>query len=283
MHEPRRANIDGLTLAYRDLGAGRPVVLLAPGPGLDSSVFFPWLEPLADTFRLIAVDYRGHGRSDPGPAESWTIPRFAADIVALTDSLSLNGWVLLGHSFGGRLGMYVASLRPPGLAGLVVSCAFATKTTLDRAEKRLEELEPPEIRQLVTTSFEAEDAGLVTTPDEARRMWADQMPFFCADPVGPAVKEIVRQWSGATYTVEVANNIDVAEIQDQRAQLEAIEVPTLVVAGRRDRIADVEAGEEIAGGTAGARLDVIEDAGHFPYAEQPAGYVRVVRAFLDEL
>jgi pimeloyl-ACP methyl ester carboxylesterase len=285
MQEPqaaRRARIYGVAIAYRDLGEGRPVVLLAPGPGLDSSVFFPWLEPLADAHRLIAVDYRGHGRSEPGPAESWTIPQLAADVVALTQILGLNDWILLGHSFGGRLGMYVASLRPPGLAGLVVSCAFATQATLDRAEGRLTELEP-EIRRSVTASFEAEDAGLVTTREEARRMWADQMPFFCADPQGPAVREIVRRWAGATYSPEVADGIDRSEIQDQRRQLESIEVPTIVVAARGDRIADVEASEEIAGLIAGARLEVLDEAGHFPYAERPDDYLELVRAFLGSL
>jgi pimeloyl-ACP methyl ester carboxylesterase len=286
MQEPQavqRARIDRIAIAYRDLGEGRPVVLLAPGPGLDSNVFFPWLEPLADAHRLIAVDYRGHGRSDAGPPDSWTVPRFAADIVALAQTLELSDWVLLGHSFGGRLGMYVASRRPASLAGLVVSCAFATKATLARAEARLEELEPPEIRQQVTASFDAEDAGLVNTPDEARRMWADQMPFFCADPVGQAVQEIVRRWAGVTYSPEVADGIDPREIRDQRAQLATIEVPTLVVTGRDDRIADVEASEEIAGLIAEARLEVVDGAGHFPYAERPDGYIKVVRAFLDAL
>ena len=229
------------------------------------------------------MDYRGHGRSDPGAPRDWTIPRFAADVIGLAQVLALEEWMLLGHSFGGRLGMYVAAQRPPHLMGLVVSCAFATRGTLDRADARLEALDPPAIRAQVTKSFEAEEAGLVTTADEARHMWADQMPFFCADPVGPVVQEIVREWSGAAYSPKVAEEIDADAIRDQRAQLATIEVPTLVVAGSDDRIADLDASLEIVAHISDARLEVIEGAGHFPYAERADAYMRVVRAFLNAL
>src|SRR3954454_22787552 len=94
------------SLYMHEAGAGPPVVLVHPGPGLDGSVFFPGAQALAGAgFRVLAVDLPGNGRSPAGDQSEWTRVGFARAIERLAGEHGLEDWTLLGHSFGG----YVAA------------------------------------------------------------------------------------------------------------------------------------------------------------------------------
>jgi len=67
-----------------ELGEGLPIVLHG-GPGLDHTIFRPFLDPLADDFRLLYIDQRSQGRSDPAPPETWTLERPEAYLAAVRD------------------------------------------------------------------------------------------------------------------------------------------------------------------------------------------------------
>src|ERR687896_532550 len=71
------------TLHVRELGAGPPVVLLHPGPGLDGSVFLPGAELLAQTHRVLLVDLPGNGRSEDGDRNEWSFAGFARAVERL--------------------------------------------------------------------------------------------------------------------------------------------------------------------------------------------------------
>src|SRR5580693_7225287 len=90
---------DGTTLHYRDHGDGPPIVLLA-SQGLSSSMWQHLMVRLADQgFRCVALDRRGHGRSDD-PAKGYDFDRFADDIGELLTELDLRDVTLVGHSVG---------------------------------------------------------------------------------------------------------------------------------------------------------------------------------------
>ncbi len=96
-----RVNVGDIELHVREQGAGRPLVLLHGGPGLDGAVFFPEIGALADEgVRLLAVDHRGNGRSGHGDPARWTVPQMADDVEALIGALGLERPVVMGHSFG---------------------------------------------------------------------------------------------------------------------------------------------------------------------------------------
>src|SRR5215211_2412055 len=166
-----------MPLHARDLGSGPPVVLLHPGPGLDGSVFLPGAQALADAgFRALLVDLPGNGRS---PATDWTLAGQALAVEDFVNELGLQDWTLLGHSFGGYVAMQ--HLVDFGTAArLVASCTDA------------DEDEPPGVPQdrfegvpeSVADAFEREDS--VTTPEECREVWRDQLPFFADDPATAA-------------------------------------------------------------------------------------------------
>ena len=96
-----RVSVGDVELHVHELGEGRPLLALHGGPGLDGSIWFPGLEPLAgEGWWILAPDHRGNGRSDAGDPERWTVPQMADDVEAIISSLGLERTVVMGWSFG---------------------------------------------------------------------------------------------------------------------------------------------------------------------------------------
>ena len=91
---------DGGALNVVEVGDGFPLILLHGGPGLDHSMFRPYLDRLGDEFRLLYVDQRGQGRSERVDPETLSLEAFARDVDLLAEALDLERFALLGHSFG---------------------------------------------------------------------------------------------------------------------------------------------------------------------------------------
>lgn len=89
---------DKVTLRYLEAGAGDPL-LIVPGWSASAATFERQLEGLSDRFRVIALDMRGHGRSDK-PDYGYRVSRFAADLRDGLEALGLSKVTLLGHSLG---------------------------------------------------------------------------------------------------------------------------------------------------------------------------------------
>jgi pimeloyl-ACP methyl ester carboxylesterase len=89
---------DGVTIRYLEAGQGEPLVIV-PGWSCTAATWRHQLEGLADRFRVIALDMRGHGRTDK-PEHGYRISRLAADLREVLDALDLTGVTLMGHSLG---------------------------------------------------------------------------------------------------------------------------------------------------------------------------------------
>ena len=110
---------DGARLAYRDEGAGIPVLCLA---GLTRSMDdFDYLAPALADCRMIRMDYRGRGQSDWTGAASYTVPVEAKDALALLDHLGLPAAAVVGTSRGGLIAMYLAAVAKDRLLGVCLN------------------------------------------------------------------------------------------------------------------------------------------------------------------
>lgn len=110
---------DGTRLAYRDQGAGPPVLALA-GMTRDGRDF-DYLAPHLAGVRLVRLDSRGRGGSQWTGAATYTVPQEAQDALALLDHLGLEKAAVIGTSRGGFLGMVMAATAPQRLAGLCLN------------------------------------------------------------------------------------------------------------------------------------------------------------------
>src|SRR2546423_12267055 len=121
-------------MSVQDIGAGLPVVVLHGGPGMDHSMFRPWLDPLADEFRLIYVDERGQGRSERVDPEALSLEVFARDVDLLAEALELERFALLGHSFGAIITTWHA-------IELGTAAAYVISGGADTSERMIADLE----------------------------------------------------------------------------------------------------------------------------------------------
>jgi pimeloyl-ACP methyl ester carboxylesterase len=144
---------NGLTLFCREHPGGEPTVVLLPGLTV-SGAFFEALigAGLNPRFRTVALDLRGRGRSDAptagleasAPTANYTMGDHAADVLAALDGLRIRCPVLVGHSFGGMLALYLAAHTPsrfPRVVVLDAAIALANPATRELLRPTLDRLD----------------------------------------------------------------------------------------------------------------------------------------------
>lgn len=104
---------DGASLHYLDWGGSGPPLILIHATGFLAALWRPIAERLSNTFRVVALDQRGHGDSDK-PADGYTFERFADDMQRLIEELDLERPLVAGHSSGGTTAVVHAG-RYPGV------------------------------------------------------------------------------------------------------------------------------------------------------------------------
>src|SRR2546430_7597896 len=131
-----------------DLSADQaPLVVLHGGPGCVHDYLLP-VAALAESGRpVIHYDQVGNGRSThlrDKPPEFWTVQLFLDELASLVDTLGIAGdYIVLGQSWGGMLGAEHATLRPPGLRGLVIADSPAAMDLWADAAAELRAALPP--------------------------------------------------------------------------------------------------------------------------------------------
>ena len=271
------AKVNGQKLYYVTLGRGTPVIFLHGGLGFDHEYFRPFVDPLADSARVVYYDQLGHGRSDrPANFNDITLARLSADCDGLATALGLDKFVLVGHSYGGFIALDFALRYPDRLAGLVLSC-----TAADLASFVLRNpLGGTAAQQAALGRLFAGPAANGT--DQAfRANWIAAVPLYynhLTPPAGILADVDARTiYSSAAFNRgnELLGGYDVVP------QLPSIEVPTAVHYGTGDiwRFGDIE---KIAKNIPGAALKYFPSSGHWPFQEEQAAFLGYMRGFLVE-
>lgn len=261
---------DGARIAYRDEGAGTPLVLLH---GLMAhGGFFRAQADLARDFRVITVDLRGHGASAQA-GERPTVEQLAADVAALAGALDLHDAIGVGWSMGATVLWHVLSGPAAArFAGAVVVDMTARVRNDEEWDLGLSP-EACEARSLaIRDDFEAFAA------QAGRNIFAEPI----ADDHGP-----LADWA----SVEFARN-EAAAIgsvwaslvrQDVRALLRRIEHPTLIVHGGRSKLYGDDTADHLVAALPDARAVRFDRSGHAPHLEEPALFNRTLKDFADRL
>jgi proline iminopeptidase len=276
-----RVNVGDIELYVREEGAGRPLVLLHGGPGLDGSVFFPEIAQLTgDGVRILAVDHRGNGRSDDGDPSLWTVPQMAADTEAVITQLGLERPIVMGHSFGS----FVAQHH---MAEYGTAAGYVLMGTVDSVEElaligeRLAAFEPAHLREQVTRSWAEEEK--VQTARDAERLWIDQLPFHAAEPEGALVRAMQENLGTIVFRPDVLRHFASGGeygLVDNRERLRERRLPVLVLSGELDRTTPASSAHRLAQLLADADEVVIPGAAHMLLQEQPEAALAALRAFL---
>jgi proline iminopeptidase len=271
-------------LHVTERGAGElALFVLHGGPGLDHTMFGSYLDALGDRCRLLLVDERGTGRSEPSPPETWGLTHHAADIEAMAGTLGLQRYAVLGHSYGAFIALQHAVDFPGRPAATIVSSGIPDARFLAHVEEELAAFEPVELREQVQASWAAE--AHARTQEDVAALLSDQLPFHFADPRDPRIDDMRTAMADAVYGPDV---LRAAATEDYGAiavedRLGDVAHPVLVLAGRHDRTCSVPAAEAMAAGLPDVELVVLEHSGHMTYVEENDAYVAAVRDFLSRL
>lgn len=240
--------MDGLLHHLDDGPRDAPVIVLSGSLGSTVQMWRPQVAPLAERFRVLRVDHRGHGGS-PVPPGPYRIADLAGDVLALLDALELDRVAWCGLSMGGMVGMHLASEAPERISSLTLCCTSAHFPDPSVWTERI---------AAVTAGGTGPLADAVVsrwfTPD-----WAAAHPDVVAEAVA-----MVAQTPDQGYLA----SCEALRVWDHRDRLPAIAAPTLVIAGSADAATPVEPhAETMVEGIPDARLEVL-DAAHLATVEQ---------------
>jgi len=259
--------VNGIQLAYVDAGAGRPVVLVHGFP-LDHSMWKAQIGALSESYRVIAPDLRGFGRS--GVSEGTvTMQQFADDLAALLDALQVDEPVVLcGLSMGGYVAWQFWRRHGWRLGGLILCDTRAVSDTPQAAAAR---------REMAQRVLREGPAPLV----------AQMMPKLFAPSTAKDQPEVVESLRRVMLKTDprgiAAAARGMAERPEMVSKLHQIDCPVLVIVGELDVISTVEEMRAIAGAIPRARLVEIAGCGHMAPLERAAEVSAALREFLGGL
>jgi 3-oxoadipate enol-lactonase len=224
-----------------------PVVLVHP-LGTEARVWEPQVVGLSERFRVITYDQRGHGAS-AAPTGPYTIEDLAGDLLELLDRLGIGRAHLVGSSLGAMACLWVAANAPDRVDRLVACSASAF---LDSSEAWTDRA------QIVRSN------GTVAIVDGAVHRW-----FGGGHLPDPETLDRLTAWFVGTSDEGYAACCEAIGAMDLRDEVPRITAPTLVVAGDRDLAIPITHARDLAERIPGARLAIVEEAGHLLSLEQP--------------
>jgi pimeloyl-ACP methyl ester carboxylesterase len=247
--------INGLETFYQQEGQGRPVVLLH-GWGASSQTLAGVAACLAPLFQVTSVDLPGFGWSQ-APSRAWGVADYADHVRQLLDELRIPRATLLGHSFGGRIAIQLASHQPERVGRLLlVASAGVRPRRGPRYYARVGTVKA--LRRLLTLP------GLEGLGSRLLSRWQAKVgsrDYLAAGQLRPTLVKVVNE--------------------DLTPALALIQAPTLLLWGDQDREVRRPAVDVMAARIPGARLRVFAGAGHFPFQDAPETFCQAVREFLQ--
>jgi 2-succinyl-6-hydroxy-2,4-cyclohexadiene-1-carboxylate synthase len=264
--------LDGVAWAVRDLGSGLPLLLLHGFAGSGSS-WSGHVSELARTRRTIAPDLPGHGASGASTPDRMTVERTADDLAALLARLDVRPADVLGYSLGARIALRLAVAHPDAVDRLVLESPSAGIEGPDeRAARRAAD-------EGLADRIERDGIEAFVDAWERNAVFASQLALPARTAARVRATRHANRPAGLAASLRGAGQGAMEPLFDRLGDVIA---PSLVIRGALDDIGRPRA-ERVAAGIPGARLAVIEGAGHTPHDEQATTFRRLVLDFLQEV
>ncbi len=277
--EPRVATavLHGHRVSYRTAGAG-PVILLVHGITGDSRQWNEVIPQLADHYTVIAPDLLGHGESAK-PRGDYSLGAYAVSLRDLLIVLGHRRATVVGHSLGGGIAMQFSYEYPVFCERLVLVDSgglgkevhpLLRAAALPGAELALPLLAHRRVHQ----AGEAIGQALGRLGFELGHDMAEMARGYAS--LGDA--EARRAF---LHTVRAVIDLGGQRVNATDRLYLAQMIPTLIVWGRRDPLIPVEHAAIAHQHMAGSRLEIFDDAGHFPHIEEPVRFARLLLDFVE--
>jgi pimeloyl-ACP methyl ester carboxylesterase len=267
--------IHGHDVTYRQAGEG-PVILLVHGIAGSSRTWREVTELLAADHTVIAPDLLGHGESAK-PVGDYSLGAYASGLRDFLGVLGIPRATVVGHSFGGGVAMQLAYQHPEccerlvlvGSGGLGREVTWMLRAlSLPGTELLMPVIFPPFLRD------RGNDLGRILHQRGVRSARVDEMwRSYASLADSPNRKAFLR-----TLRSVIDLGGQVVSAMD-RIYLASF-LPTLIVWGEHDDIIPVQHAHAAHAAIPGSRLEIFEDAAHFPHAEEPERFAAVLADFI---
>jgi sigma-B regulation protein RsbQ len=246
-----------------------PVVVLAHGFGCDQNLWRLVVPALAERFRVVLFDHVGAGRSD---LSAWderrysSLDGYAEDVVEICRDLHAGPVVLVGHSVSAMIGVLAVVAEPDLFSGLVL--LTPSPCYVDDADYRggFSAADIDELLESLESNYlgwSAAMAPVIMGNPERPELGQELANSFCrTDP------RIARVFARTTF------------LSDNRADLEGVRVPSLVVQCAHDAIAPPEVGAFVHDRIRGSELVTLAAVGHCPQLSAPEATVAAIIPFV---
>jgi pimeloyl-ACP methyl ester carboxylesterase/tetratricopeptide (TPR) repeat protein len=250
-----------LRYAYKGDPSGTPVIMLH---GYTDSWFsFSQVVPLMDKkYRVYVLDQRGHGDSSR-PEGGYSMPQFAADVIAFMDAMNIRQATIVGHSMGSFVAQHVASEAPERVTKLVLVASATTVRNntvlgLQREIDALKETAP--VPETFARDFQVSTAFQPLAPE------------FLQGVVSESMKMPVHVWREVMAEM-LAPEADV--------QLKKIKTPTLILWGDKENIFPRSEQDRLVSELRNSVLKVYPNTGHALHWERPERFAKDLQEFIN--
>lgn len=245
-------------------------MLFAHGFGCDQNMWRYVAPAFADRYQVVLFDHVGAGSTDPtsyDPERHDSLQGYAEDVVEICDALGLRDVVFVGHSVSAMIGVLAHVARPDLFAALVL---VGPSPRYINDEGYVGGFDRPDIEELLGSlesnylGWSSAMAPVIMGNGDRPELGQELTASFCrTDP------EIARQFARVTF------------LSDNRKDLGAVSVPTLVLQCRDDVIAPMEVGGYVHDAIPGSVLTVLEATGHCPNLSAPDETTAAIEEFLS--
>jgi 3-oxoadipate enol-lactonase len=261
-----RALINGVELAYELRGDGPPLVMIHGAQG-DQTMFAAMAARFSERYRVLTFDQRGSGLSAK-PDVPYSIAMLADDTAALMEHLGISAAHVIGVSMGGTIAQELALRHPKKVLSLVLGCTTAGGPTAVRAGGGAA------ASAYSTNAMTAEERGKALAEAAFTKGYLAQHPEVITSMIESRRQ---RPIDSAAFARRMKAIVD----HDAYERLPQIKCPTLVITGKDDALIAWENSRLIAERISGAKLVVLEPAGHCFWLEQPEQSHAAIEKFLD--
>jgi len=258
--------VNDIDICYRFDGVeSGPLLMMAHAMGT-SHRLWDWQVPaLADRYRLLRYDWRGHGDTS-APEGPYNLTQFVDDAVGLMDVLSLQRVNWIGISTGGMIGQGIAIHHPHRLQSLSLCNTTSASNTWYR--------EWVAERQAVVR-----EQGMEPVWDMTKRLWFTDEFVDAANADYHAVREVFNRTPVSGYLGGTSAVADLA----YRDDLHRIQIPTQIIAAGDDPATPVAQSQAIHERIKNSSLNIIDGQRHFSNVEVPETFNKILRQGVDRI
>lgn len=251
-------------------GDGTQPMLFAHGFGCDQNMWRFVTPAFANDYRIIVFDYVGAGKSDLSAYDAdryASLDGYAQDVLDIVDALDLHDVVFVGHSVSAMIGVLAANRAPERFAKLIM-IGPSPRYLNDGSD--------------YVGGFERSDIdGLLETMDKNYIGWANYLaPAIMKNADRPELGAELTESFCSTDPVIARRFAEATFLSDNRADIERVQVPSLVLQCSEDIIAATAVGEYVHRRTPRSTLRIMKATGHCPHMSAPDETIALMQEYL---